>query len=237
MLGDDGELIPPGAFLHAAERHGLILEIDRWVLREAIRALAREQRAGHEVSLGINLSASSLIDPELPVRLARELDATGAAGSGLWLEVRETTAIVNVDRARTLAAGLADTGCKLAVDDFGAGFGSFYYLEHLEFEYVKIDGEFVTALRTNATYQLVVQSIVDIARGLGKRTIAEWVGDMETLKLLRSLGVDFAQGFLLGAPALLAGVDLSRPVAAPVELPAAGGGHPRRVGRVATRLH
>ena len=112
--------------------------------------------------------------------------------------ITETIAVSNIPRAQHFAARLADLGCRFALDDFGAGFGSFYYLKHLPFDYLKIDGEFVRHSAVDTTDQLVIQAVVDIARGLGKRTIAEHVGDRETAALLRRMGVDHAQGFHLG---------------------------------------
>jgi EAL domain-containing protein (putative c-di-GMP-specific phosphodiesterase class I) len=91
-------------------------------------------------------------------------------------------------------------GCKLALDDFGAGFGSFYYLKHLPFDYLKIDGDFIRNLPSNPSDQLVVKAVVDIARGLGKETIAEFVGDADTTRLLAEYGVDYVQGYHLGRP-------------------------------------
>jgi EAL domain-containing protein (putative c-di-GMP-specific phosphodiesterase class I) len=95
-------------------------------------------------------------------------------------------------------------GCRFALDDFGAGFGSFYYLKHLRFDFLKIDGEFVQNCCASDTDRLVIQAVVSIARGLRKRTIAEFVGDDETIALLTRLGVDYGQGYHLGAPAPLA---------------------------------
>jgi EAL domain-containing protein (putative c-di-GMP-specific phosphodiesterase class I) len=109
----------------------------------------------------------------------------------------------DIDRARQFAEHVGELGCEFALDDFGAGFASFYYLKHLAFDLLKIDGEFVKDLTTSRTNQLVVKSVVDIARGLGKRTIAEFVEDAETLELLRGMGVDFAQGFYIAKPAPL----------------------------------
>ena len=106
---------------------------------------------------------------------------------------------------------MADLGCEFALDDFGAGFASFYYLKHLAFDLLKIDGEFVTDLANSQTNQLVVKAVVDIARGLGKRTIAEFVEDDETLELLRGMGVDFAQGFYVAKPAPLPLVEAPLP--------------------------
>ena len=119
---------------------------------------------------------------------------------GLIFEVTETAAIVNVDRARLFADRLTEVGCGFALDDFGAGFASFYYLKHLDFDLLKIDGEFIRGLPESHTNQLVVRSLVDLAQGLGKHTVAEFVGDEETLALLRDFGVDYAQGFHVGRP-------------------------------------
>ena len=200
MLGENGDLIPPGSFLYIAERFDLIQEIDRWVVSQAVEILASEQAAGREIVLCVNLSAKSVTDPALPGHIAAELAAHGADGRGLCFEVTETAAVVNIERARSFARTLGELGCEFALDDFGAGFASFYYLKHLAFDLLKIDGEFVTDLTTSLTNQLVVKSVVDIARGLGKRTIAEFVEDAETLEMLRGMGVDFAQGFYVAKP-------------------------------------
>jgi diguanylate cyclase (GGDEF)-like protein/PAS domain S-box-containing protein len=206
LIGDDGELIMPGAFLHVGERFGLAQEIDRWVVHRAIDLLADWQRACSNVCLEINLSAHSVGDTRLTELMTERLAATNADPRGLCFELTETAAIVNVDRARDFARWLAELGCEFALDDFGAGFASFYYLKHLHFDYVKIDGEFITDLQSSRADQLVVRSIVQIAKGLGKRTIAEFVGDQETLDLLREEGVDFAQGYFIGRPGPIEGV-------------------------------
>jgi diguanylate cyclase (GGDEF)-like protein/PAS domain S-box-containing protein len=203
MMGEGGDVIPPASFLYIAERFDLIQEIDRWVVSHAIELLSEEQAAGREVVLCVNLSAKSVVDPALPAHIAGELRAHGADGRGLCFEVTETAAVVNIDRARHFASLVAEMGCEFALDDFGAGFASFYYLKHLAFDLLKIDGEFVTDLATSRTNQLVVKAVVDIARGLGKRTIAEFVEDAETLELLRGMGVDYAQGFYVAKPAPL----------------------------------
>ena len=200
MRGDDDELVPPGTFLYIAERFGLITMIDRWVLTEAIELLAARRRAGRPIHVAGNLSAKSVTDPDLPDFVAGHLRAAGIDGHGLCVEVTETAAIINVDRAKLFAERLGELGCEFALDDFGAGFASFYYLKHLAFDYVKIDGEFIRKLPESHVNQLVVKSVVDIARGMGKRTIAEFVEDEETLHLLRSYGVDYAQGFYVARP-------------------------------------
>jgi diguanylate cyclase (GGDEF)-like protein/PAS domain S-box-containing protein len=201
MIDDTGDLIPPGTFLYVAERFGLIEEVDRWVVREAMRLLSIEERAGRRPCFSVNLSAKSIQDPQMTEFIARRLAATGVDPRGLIFEVTETVAIENLERAKQFARDLRSLGSSFALDDFGSGFASFYYLKHLQFDYLKIDGEFVKNLSESPTDQLVVRSLVDIARGLGRQTIAEFVEDEETLQMLRSFGVDFVQGFHLGRPA------------------------------------
>jgi diguanylate cyclase (GGDEF)-like protein/PAS domain S-box-containing protein len=195
MNGHGDEVTPPSAFLPAAERLGLIHEIDRWVTREAIHLVAEHD----DIDFEVNLSGSSLGDPELLESISRELILTGADPSRLIFEITETATIANMDDARRFAEALAAMGCRFAIDDFGAGFGSFTYLKHLPAAYLKIDGDFVRAPRSR-TDELVIESIVGMARGLGKRTIAEFVGDAETMAMLTRMGVDFAQGDHVGRP-------------------------------------
>jgi diguanylate cyclase (GGDEF)-like protein/PAS domain S-box-containing protein len=211
MLGENGDVIPPGSFLYIAERFDLIQDIDRWVVSRAIEILGEQQATGRDMVLCVNLSAKSVTDPELPDHIANELQAHDADGRGLCFEVTETAAVVNIDRARQFARRVGELGCEFALDDFGAGFASFYYLKHLAFDLLKIDGEFVTDLANSVTNKLVVKAVVDIARGLGKRTIAEFVEDAETLELLRGMGVDFAQGFYVAKPAPLPLVEAPLP--------------------------
>ena len=200
MVSDDGEVIPPGAFLHIAEESGLIREIDRWVVSEAVALVAAHERNGHKLKLSVNLSGPSVSDPQLLEVVERELSESGIDPTSLIFEVTETAAIINIEKAKLFGRRLADLGCAFALDDFGAGFGSFYYLKHLPFDYLKIDGDFIRNLPDNAPDQLTVQAIVQIARGLHKRTIAEFVESQPTLELLRLYGVDYAQGYHIGRP-------------------------------------
>ncbi len=118
----------------------------------------------------------------------------------LVFEITETAAIENMDQARAFAERISALGCAFALDDFGAGFSSFYYLKYLPFSDLKIDGEFIRNLRTDGSDQHIVRAIVELARGLGKSTIAEFVGDAETAALLHGYGVDYAQGYSIGVP-------------------------------------
>jgi EAL domain-containing protein (putative c-di-GMP-specific phosphodiesterase class I) len=192
-----GPLVAPGRFLPAAERYGLVRDIDRLVLAR-VAALLGSRPDGPRVA--INLSALSVTDPAMLAHVERCLSSEGADPSRLVIEITETAAISDMDRARTFCQGLAALGCEVALDDFGAGYGSFHYLTQLPFDYLKIDGSFVRGLTGSRNDQLVVQALVGIARGMGVRTIAEYVTDRPTLTLLRRYGVDYAQGFELGRP-------------------------------------
>jgi diguanylate cyclase (GGDEF)-like protein/PAS domain S-box-containing protein len=200
LRGDDGELVPPAAFLHVAERFDLIQEIDRWVFEQAAQLLAQHADAGWDIGLNVNFSGKTMSDPTILADISEVLARHPVAAGRLVVEVTETAAIVNIERARDVALRLRELGCGFALDDFGAGFASFYYLKHVAFDYLKIDGEFVRNLGDNPTDRLVVQSLVQIAKGLGARTIAEFVGDAGVLETLGELDVDFGQGYWLGAP-------------------------------------
>jgi diguanylate cyclase (GGDEF)-like protein/PAS domain S-box-containing protein len=200
MRSDGGELIPPATFLPIAERFDLIGDIDRWVVGRAVELVRREHEAGHPVTLSVNLSGRTMGDADFAGWLEALLTATPVPARRLVIEITETAAIVNLDRARTLATTLRRHGCLLALDDFGAGFASFSYLKHLRFDVLKIGGELVRGLHENPTDRLVVEAVVAIARGVGTPSLAELVADGDTLEAVRALGVDYAQGFHLGRP-------------------------------------
>lgn len=198
----DGGLVAPGRFLPAAERYGLIREIDRLVLARAAALLGARGGRAREVGVrvAVNMSALSVTDPTMLAHISRCLDRHGVDPGRLVVEITETAAISDMDRARAFCEGVSALGCAVALDDFGAGFGSFQYLRHLPFDYLKIDGSFVRALGRSPRDRLVVQALVGLAQGMGVRTIAEYVADRATLELLRGYGVDYAQGFELGRP-------------------------------------
>jgi diguanylate cyclase (GGDEF)-like protein/PAS domain S-box-containing protein len=198
MLDDHGDLIPPGTFLQVAERFDLVQDIDRWVARRALDLIAAHARDG--LRLTVNLSGRTLTDDRLLADLEEGIVRTGADPGCLTFEVTETAAVANIHLAREFAERLRAIGCRFALDDFGAGFGSFYYLKHLPFDYLKIDGEFISGCLSNRTDQLVIRAVVDIAQGLGKETVAEFAADAELVQFLRSQGVDYAQGFHIGKP-------------------------------------
>lgn len=195
-----GEPLLPSAFLYVAERFGLIQAVDAWVTREAIRLIAEHARAGRRLVLSVNLSGASIGDPRLASLVERALDDADVDPTCLIFELTETAAIANIEQAKTFATELHACGCQFALDDFGAGFGSFYYLKNFPIDYIKIDGGFIRGLASDPTDQLVVQAIVTIAQGLGKKTVAEFVADETSANLLRAIGLDFAQGYFIGEP-------------------------------------
>lgn len=194
--------LAPGAFLPTAERHGLVRELDRLVVSRVAALLGGADAAQLTVParIAVNLSALSVSDSDMLRYVQGELDQYGVDPSRLVLEITETAAIASMARASAFCAGAEALGCAIALDDFGVGFGSFYYAKRLPFSYLKIDGDFVRELTATHADRLVVRAIADVARGLGRRTIAEFVGDEPTLRLLGELGVDQAQGFHIGRP-------------------------------------
>lgn len=198
MREPDGTLLMPGGFIPTAERFGVIAEIDRWVVRAAIRILAEDSRA--DTTYAINLSGVSVGDPELLSMIGHEIAHAGVDPGRLIFEFTETAAVKDLGASREFTDGLTRIGCGSALDDFGSGFGSFSYLKHLPVKYVKIDGDFVRALPGSKDDRVLVKAIIDVARGLNKRTVAEFVSSDEALELLRNYGVDYAQGFHLGTP-------------------------------------
>ena len=201
MREPDGELLMPSAFIPTAERFGVIADIDRWVVRKAIQSLAADQRPPYR------LRDQPVGDRGRRPRSARPDRARDCRQRRrprrLIFEFTETSAIADLGASREFTHGLARLGCSAALDDFGSGFGSFSYLKHLPVDYLKIDGDFVRNLPGNSDDRILVKAIVDVARGLRKQTIAEFVGSQDAVELLREYGVDYAQGFYLGKPSPL----------------------------------
>jgi EAL domain-containing protein (putative c-di-GMP-specific phosphodiesterase class I) len=198
MAGTNGEIYPPGIFLPVAERYGLIGEIDRWVIAEAIRLAATGRR------IEANLSASSIGKLDLLALIEHELRETGTDPAKVVFEITETALMENGEAGEAFARGLVEIGCQVALDDFGTGFGGFTYLKTLPIKYLKIDIDFVRELPTNRANQHLVKAIVGLAKDFDYETIAEGVEDAQTLTLLGDYGVDFAQGFHLGRPSSIA---------------------------------
>ncbi|MEJ7651825.1 MAG: EAL domain-containing protein [Nakamurella sp.] len=200
MLDDDDSLIQPARFLHVAERMGLAPAVDRWVTGRAVGMLQETTAIGRPVRLSVNVSAHSLNDLDFIDDIEDLVRAAGVDPQQLVFEITETAAIANMERARMFADRLHALGCRLALDDFGAGHASFYYLKHLPFDFIKIDGEFVRSCTTDTFDRLVIASVVAFSAGTGRQVVAEYVGDEATALALREMQVDFGQGFHLGKP-------------------------------------
>jgi diguanylate cyclase (GGDEF)-like protein len=204
MTGENGDLLPAAAFIEAAERSGMVQELDRWVVAQALELLAAREHKGEPVSLHVNLSGASVADLSVLEFIERRLDEGSADPARCTFEITETARVHDYEAAGGFADRLTEFGCQVAIDDYGAGFGPFHYLKQIPFDLIKIDGSFVRDMPNSDADQLTVQAIVQIARGLGKTTIAEYVQDDTTTQMLREYGVDMAQGYHLGRPVAIA---------------------------------
>ncbi|HQC72771.1 MAG TPA: EAL domain-containing protein, partial [Candidatus Competibacteraceae bacterium] len=199
MRETDGTLVYPDRFIPIAEHTGQIRAIDHWVLARAI-ALMHEQP---ELCLSVNLSAGALEDPSLLPDIEAQLRDQNIVAARVTFEITETVAINNLQDAIRLMHSIRQLGCRFALDDFGSGFASYAYLRQLPIDDVKIDGTFIRELAANREDQIFVKSITDIAHGMGKRVVAEFVENEEILRILGEIGVDYAQGYHIGRPAPL----------------------------------
>jgi EAL domain-containing protein (putative c-di-GMP-specific phosphodiesterase class I) len=192
--------LPAASFIGAAERSGMVQELDRWVVARALELLAERERAGSPVSLHVNLSGVSVADISVLEFIERHLDEGDADPARCTFEITDTAGVGDHGRATDFADRLTEFGCQVAIDDYGTGLGPFHYLKQIPFDVIKIDGAFIRDMPRNDADQLTVRAIVQIARGLGKTTIAEFVQDDATTQMLREYGVDMAQGYHLGRP-------------------------------------
>jgi diguanylate cyclase (GGDEF)-like protein/PAS domain S-box-containing protein len=211
LRGSDGDLIPPMAFIPAAERYNLLTAIDRFVITELLRVLAARNRSGMPQMApdagmySVNLSGPSIDDSSFPDFLRRQLAKFPVPPHLLCFEVTETTAISNLTKAAELMHELKAMGCRFALDDFGIGMSSFAYLKYLPVDFLKIDGTFVRDMASDEMDCAIVEAINRIAHILGMQTVAEIVEDQATLDKLYEIGVDYAQGFHIARPEPLGG--------------------------------
>jgi diguanylate cyclase (GGDEF)-like protein/PAS domain S-box-containing protein len=201
LRGPDGKLIPPGAFLPAAERFHMASRIDRWVLREAFRVLDTQREAlGHVDTIAINLSGQSIGDSSFHAFVEELLTHARFDVRKLCLEITETAVITKLQDAQAFIEAVRRHGVRLSLDDFGAGASSFGYLKQLQVDYLKIDGQFIRELTRDVLDQAAVRCFHDVARVLGIQTVAEFVEDEATVAVLREIGIDYAQGYLYHRP-------------------------------------
>ena len=194
---DPERIIMPGHFIPLAEKTGKVLDIDRWVIGQSVALLAESTDIP---SLAVNISGRSFDDPLLPQYIAEELRRHQVEPYRLLVELTETAAVSDLHDAQRFIEALHQTGCRVCLDDFGTGFSSFAYLKHLKADILKIDGLFIRDLPNDRDNQVFVKSIVDVARGMHKITVAEFVEDAETLAMLKMFGVDLVQGYHLDMP-------------------------------------
>ena len=208
MIDESGDLIPPGAFLPAAERYNLIATIDRWVISEYFRWLAEHPGQLNSLELGsINLSGSSLGDETCLRHIESQLKEFAIPPEKICFEITETEAISNLARAQGFISKLKNHGCNFALDDFGSGFSSYAYLKNLPVDFLKIDGMFVKDINSDAANYAMVESINHIGHVMGRKTIAEFVENTETLQTLSKLGIDYMQGYGIAQPAALSNLE------------------------------
>ncbi|MBV1875536.1 MAG: EAL domain-containing protein [Cycloclasticus sp.] len=202
MVGDSGELLSPVQFIPVAERMGLIHHIDLWVVSHAIDYIAALPKTQENICFTINLSSHALQGDYLLPVIKKKLESTWISPSRLTFEITETAAVSNFNKTREMVSKIRALGCRFALDDFGAGFSSFNYIKNFPVDYLKIDGQFISNLAVDHADQVLVKSMIEVAHSLGKKAIAEYVSNTEILRVLKELGVDYVQGYLLGKPSL-----------------------------------
>lgn len=201
MRGADGQIHGPSEFIPAAERNGLIHEIDLWVVDQAIDFLASLPPEQNQLSVSVNLSAHAFSNRRLLSLLTSKLELHWVSPTRLVFEITETAAVENFEQGREMVARLRALGCRFALDDFGAGFSTFQYLKKFPVDYLKLDGSFIVNLRKDPIDQELVRHMISVGHSLGKKIVAEFIEDAETYRLLRGLGIDYAQGHYLGEAA------------------------------------
>ena len=208
MADSDGKLIPTKALFSAAERYRMMPHIDRWVVSTAVGKLseARESVAGKDVTFSINLSGQSLGDDEILEFIEDELEHRGVPASALCFEITESAAVSNLDKAQAFIDRLRAQGCKISLDDFGAGLSSFAYLKNFNVDNLKIDGGFIRDITENRISESMVAAITQVAKVMELKTVAEYVETEEARELLVTLGVDYAQGHIVGKPVAIESV-------------------------------
>ena len=200
ILDRNGGMVLPGQFIEVAESLGMAQEIDLRVVSKVIDVLQGPDIRGRKTRFFVNLSRTSISDPHWVRRFQSMLAAAAIDHSQLVFEITETAAMSSVDVTQEFIAQMKGMGCRFALDDFGAGFSSFYFLKRFDVDYLKIDGSFVRDLASDSASRLFVRALCDVARGLNKQVVAEWVEDQSVVDILVEMGVQYGQGFLFARP-------------------------------------
>ena len=202
MESENGQpAVPPAEFFRAAERYRLMPHVDRWVVQAVLSALGRggmKLPAGRSVA--INIAGQTLGDAEFLEFVVECFDHTGASPGDICFEVTESSVVANLDHARRFIAVLHGMGCEFALDDFGSGLSSFSTLKTLPMDYLKIDGSFIRNLASDTVNQAMVAAMIELSRSLNFRIVAEQCEDQVSLDVVKSMGFDFVQGFIVGRP-------------------------------------
>jgi len=201
MRDENGSLVSPDLFITAAERYGIMPNVDRWVVENALRWLVSEADERERLAMcSINLSGQSLADDKFLPFVIEQFHRSGLDASLVCFEITETSAIASYAQANRFINALKELGCLFALDDFGTGLSSFGYLKHFPVDFLKIDGSFVKEILHDPIDREMVRSINEIGHLTNKRTIAEFAENEEIITMLRGMGVDYAQGYGVSEP-------------------------------------
>ncbi|MBV2208101.1 MAG: bifunctional diguanylate cyclase/phosphodiesterase [Thermomonas sp.] len=196
-----GETVSPSSFMHIAEEHGLLGEIDRWVIRHAIDAIAERKQAGKDVTVLLKITQSSLQDDTLPGFIGERLAEHGLSGSALLLQVPESKVFINLRAVQDFATAIGQYGCQMVLEQFGAGLDSFQLLTHFQPSFIKIDRSFTEDLAKNSSNQQRIRELAQKAHDMGIQSIAEFVQDAASMTILFASGISYAEGDFLAVAA------------------------------------
>ncbi len=201
LIDDDGSVIAPGAFLHAAEKYSMVSSIDRWVIEHTMQWLAETNNSDNRpVTVAINLSGQTIATPDMLKFIIDKMEETGVSAEHIIFEITETAAIANISSATSFMLTLRGCGFRFSLDDFGSGLSSFTYLKKLPVDFLKIDGAFVRDILSDPVDYAMVRSINELGQLLGKETIAEFVETTELADELQRMGINYAQGYAYARP-------------------------------------
>jgi len=210
MLDEHGKIVPPMAFIPAAERYSIMPLIDQWVVHHAFAAISA---LGPDCgTYAINISGASIGDERILEFVREQFRQYVMPPRSICFEITETAAIANFDKAARFFGEMKSLGCLFSLDDFGAGMSSFGYLKHLPVDFIKIDGSFVKDVAHDPVAVAMVRAINDVGHVMGKKTIGEFVDGEIVLGALREIGVDFAQGNWISAPRPFPGKNTAAPM-------------------------
>lgn len=200
MIADDGSAISPALFMPAAEKFGMVFTIDKMVIESFCSFYHKHRQQLKDKCFSINLSGFSISQDDFLSYILEKLNRYQIKGEILCFEVTENEIIQNMNKAHDFIRGVRNIGCKISLDDFGKGFTSFSYLKNIEYDYIKIDGQFIRDINKDKINETIVKSVVDIARVTQKHTVAEQIENNEILEKVSALGVDFFQGYHFSRP-------------------------------------